>query len=96
MRAFGGEGDGHGEQDGMLWVFEFLFVFVIIVVFLNLLIAIISATFDRVTESREMSNGSQLAQVVYELEINEALLKCLCKCKNKKKIDSQSQHLIFA
>jgi hypothetical protein len=58
MRAFGGDGDSLANENDMLWFFEFIFIFVIVLVFLNLLIAIISATFDRVTESREMSNGA--------------------------------------
>jgi len=93
MRAFGGEGDEISDNSAHMWVLSFLFILVVVLLFLNLLIAIISATYERVTESRDKANFSQLANVVFELECNIKFfvwLKYLCYP------ESPSQHLIFA
>ena len=70
MRAFGGPGDEISDNSAHMWVLSFIFTLVVVLLFLNLLIAIISATYERVTESRDKANFSQLANVVFELECN--------------------------
>ena len=70
MIAFGGPGDEISDNSLHMWVYSLIFTIVVVLLFLNLLIAIISATYERVTESRDKANFSQLANVVFELECN--------------------------